>query len=415
MTLTPGIVWLASSDAEISRARTLLRSLTKQGVLDELGFLVLLGALSDRLYPAVNTVMTRARYLVFVPAIYRYIEDHRLAKHRAADGVSRDFQFALCRALLETDATARGIIGREIGRKVARPPSSIYWVALSELGIATSRMSEASYLERLSRGTTATVRLKDDDGIVHVDDEEVYWDREFPTARALRDSGEFPKGTSFDLTYYEAKRLRRCYEGLRPDAGTSLLSHLITRGLEQREAQVEFTYPWAIPGLPEDLHRVTQHARRLSLLARGALLQYHALLFEKKGSVDPGTEAAFMAWWNHARKDLAEWDLENFASLLCIARSRRFSDLAFLDEWREAISTKRSARVAYRDPAARECLRRREVDMRGPKARLRSAFHLRTWIEPERYEPNDFHALSFRHATGTQFARDIVDGLRKGQ
>jgi hypothetical protein len=71
MTLHGGIAWLSSSSAEIARARDVLKALKPGGVLDELGFLVLFGAFADRLYPATNTVMTRARYLVFVPAIYK--------------------------------------------------------------------------------------------------------------------------------------------------------------------------------------------------------------------------------------------------------------------------------------------------------------------------------------------------------
>src|SRR4051812_19588807 len=98
------IVWLASSSAEIARARTVLRSLSQPGVLDELGFLVLLGAFSDRLYPAINTIMTRPRYLVFLPAIFRYLEEKRVAKNRNADAISRQMQFELRNALVETDA-----------------------------------------------------------------------------------------------------------------------------------------------------------------------------------------------------------------------------------------------------------------------------------------------------------------------
>lgn len=65
------LTWLASSTAEIARARDILKSLQPTGVIDELGFLMLQGAFADRFYPAIVTPMTRARYLILVPAIYQ--------------------------------------------------------------------------------------------------------------------------------------------------------------------------------------------------------------------------------------------------------------------------------------------------------------------------------------------------------
>jgi hypothetical protein len=409
-----GIVWLASSDAEISRARTLLRSLTPQGVLDELGFLVLLGALSDRLYPAINTIMTRARYLVFVPAILRHIEERQLAKNRLADGVSRDFQARLCDALLATHPNERGIIGRDAGRSVARPPSNVYWNALADLGIASSRISEGAYLERLTRGHSTSGRHKDDDGLIHELGDDRFWDGTFPTKRALPDSGEFPKGTSFALTSAEARHLQRRYEARRPDGGTSLLTHLLAHGASSASARVEFAYPWDIPNLPSDLVPIVDHARRLSLFARGAQLQYHALLFLKKGSKDPGTNDAFEAWWRHAKSDLASWDLGEFARIPCATKALRLGDVAFFEDWLREVTSARSASSAYRSTEARARLVQREREVRNHKARLKGGFHLRTWIEPEFYDPGDFYALLYRHRTGTQFAIDITNGLRRG-
>jgi len=51
MTVPNGLSWLSSSSAEISRARAVLDSLHKEGVINELGFLMLNGAFADRLYP----------------------------------------------------------------------------------------------------------------------------------------------------------------------------------------------------------------------------------------------------------------------------------------------------------------------------------------------------------------------------
>ena len=141
MTVIGGVSWLSSSSAEIARARNVLKALTPGGVIDELGFLVLQGAFAEQFYPAVTTPMTRARYLIFVPAIYQYLERSGKAVGKDVDRLSRDLQFDLLQSVREED----GAIGKESGRQIVRPPSEIYWNALAVLGLATQRVSEASY------------------------------------------------------------------------------------------------------------------------------------------------------------------------------------------------------------------------------------------------------------------------------
>lgn len=415
MTTNSGVFWIGSSDAEIARARALLRTLSQPGVLDELGFLVLLGAFSDRLYPAINTIMTRARYMVFVPAIMRHIEEKRLARTRAADAVARDLQYQLCQALSATDPSDLGIIGRQAGRDIARPPSNVYWTAFAELGVATSRVSESTYYEQLSVGSRSGSHIADDDGNLHDMESDEFWDPEYRTPGVLKPDGSFPAGTSFRLTYQEARQLQERYERLRPDGGTSLLAHLITLGEKRAKVVADSPAPWDIPDLPAVLQRITEHARLLSLLARGAQLQYHALLFEKKRIADTGTLQAFEAWWARCRRDLAEWDLRDFQTLRFVATGQKAGDVTFLSEWRDAVCRGRTARSAYLDGEARDILKRRERDVRGPKGRLRSPFHLREWRAPDEYKPEDVFGLSFRHQTALRFAQDITDGLRSAR
>src|SRR3954464_2017785 len=97
--LRSGLAWLSSSSAEIARARSVLDALRSPGVIDELGFLMLNGAIADRLYPGVTTPMTRARYLVFIPAVYRHLERLSNVVGRDVDRMARDLQFDLGVAL----------------------------------------------------------------------------------------------------------------------------------------------------------------------------------------------------------------------------------------------------------------------------------------------------------------------------
>jgi hypothetical protein len=380
-------------------------------VLDELGFLVLLGAFSDRLYPAINTIMTRPRYLVFLPAIFRYLEAKRIAKNRNADAISRQMQFELRNALVETDSKDEGIIGLQSGRSLARVPSNIYWNALADLGIARERIPELSYLDRLSNKPTHGDLVKDDDGVVHSGDEDGFWDAAFHSDGVLGRNGEFAKGTSLSLTRVEAAQLRKRYQLLPHDGGDSLLSHLLDLGATSPDAEVEFPFPWDVPRPPAELRRVVEHARRLSLLARGAVIQYEALLFEAKRIPDPGTKDAFVAWWNKSHRVLVDWDLGDFATLPCVVRARG-GDVTFIKSWRDSIFSSTSASTAYSMPNSRDLLRAREWNMRGGKARLKSRYHLRTWKEPKSYDPAEIYGLRFRHPAATRFAIDITTGLR---
>ena len=86
--------------------------------------------------------MTRARYLILIPALYQWLEQSGKAIGKDVDRLSRDLHFDLLKALLQNESTA---IGKESGRNIVRTPSEIYWTALASLGLATQQISEASY------------------------------------------------------------------------------------------------------------------------------------------------------------------------------------------------------------------------------------------------------------------------------
>jgi len=68
------VTWLDFRADDLARARDFIRSLQEEGVIDELGFLALLGRFSDLLHPATTTLMRSARYFYFIAGIYRSLE-----------------------------------------------------------------------------------------------------------------------------------------------------------------------------------------------------------------------------------------------------------------------------------------------------------------------------------------------------
>jgi hypothetical protein len=404
----PALTWLSSSGAEITRARNVLKALTPGGVIDELGFLVLNGAFADRFYPAVTTPMTRARYFFFVPAIYQYLERSGKAVGRDVDRLARDLQYDL----LGRIQSEPGAIGKESGRALVRPPSEIYWSALGVLGLATQRVSLATYQRRLSDGAFTPRTVRDDDDSVHPEEVESLWGS--LRLSSILPGGTFPAKTTLRLSKPEAVILRDRYASLAPNGHRTLITHLVALAQERRLTGLEgIEQPWDIPALPERTARVVDHARRLSMFARGTTLQYYRMLIEKKGDEDAGADSAFVAWWEAAHEDLRTWDLQGFFGLLAEwdADRRPVHDRAFLGKWIARSVRARSGQEALRDADARQVVQEREDRVRPGKQRLRVRFQLDSWQPMRDYRAGHLYQLQYRHPVGVQFVEDIVGSL----
>lgn len=404
------LAWLSSSSAEIARARNVLKALSPGGVIDELGFLVLQGAFADYFYPGVTTPMTRARYLIFVPALYQHLERSGKAVGRDVDRLARDLQFSLLQSLLKTDPD--GAIGREKGRNVIRTPSDIYWSALATLGLATQKVSEASYQRRLSAGMFQPGILRDDDSVPHPAEEESLWDPSLRLSNLLSD-GAFPTGTSFRLRTKEAELLNQRYEALTARGHDCLIVRMVAmatrRGLSRLEG---LDHLWQIPGLERPSQVAAEHARLLSLFARGVTLQYHRMLIEKKKATDTGASEAFVAWWKAAKDDLARWDVDDFFGLIqrWEADRRPLHDRQFIREWRARCVSASSGQRALDDPEARTIIGQREDRVRPGKQRLRVKYQLDSFRVPPTYPIDVLYQLEYRHPVGRRFAEDIANG-----
>jgi hypothetical protein len=411
MTLRSGLAWLASSSADIARARGVLDALRKPGVIDELGFLMLNGAFAERLYPGVTTIMTRARYLVFVPAIYRHLEQSRKAVGKDANRIAGDLQFDL-RNALERNETS--FIGKEAGRNLIRTPATIYWSALGALGIATRRMSEASYQRQLSEGMFGLRVYKDDDDAAHDEESESLWTQALKLTHVLTE-GRFPDTTSFRLRKAEAVFLESRYGALTQDGHENLVTRMVSLGRQHGASALrDIEYPWSIPGCSPLTAAILDHARRLSLLARGATLQYYRMLIERRHDADPGVEDAFVTWWQQAMTDLASWDLPSFFRLMTMWEAGRgLKDREFITSWIERCQAVQTGRAALADQAARLIVSRREDVVRPGKQRLRVKHQLESWRLSDGFSTG-FYQMDYRHRVGRQIAMDIVEGLDGG-
>ena len=65
------LAWLDYSEADQRRAQEIVRMFSQPESRDELGLGQIRDALSDTLFPGTSVLLTRARYLLFVPWLYR--------------------------------------------------------------------------------------------------------------------------------------------------------------------------------------------------------------------------------------------------------------------------------------------------------------------------------------------------------
>jgi hypothetical protein len=328
-----------------------------------------------------------------------------------ADRIARDLQFELRNALEKNETS---FIGKESGRNLVRTPSAIYWSALGALGIATRRMSEASYQRQLSEGLFGPRFYKDDDDAAHDEEAESLWTPVLKLTHVMP-GGKFPDTTSFKLRKAEASLLESRYAALRPDGKETLVTRMILLGLQHGAGSLgDIQYPWSIPGCPLPMATVLDHAERLSLLARGATLQYYRMLIEKKRDDDPGVEDAFVDWWDQANPTLGSWDLQDFFRLMAKWEAGRgLKDREFITSWIERSQACRTGRAVLMDQGVRLIVSRREDYVRPGKQRLRSRHHLKSWKLPDGYSAG-FYQMDYRHGVGRQIAMDIVDGLERG-
>src|SRR5438067_1894150 len=134
-------------DIDESSRRTMLDFIGKfdgQETLDELGIGSVRDAFADYFFPGTSTVQTRARYFLFVPWIYRRLEEKKVL---SAEMVRRlkDAEFALLEAMRERVGEGERLIGRQSGYNLQRWPSSIYWAGLETWGIRKFPGSQEAY------------------------------------------------------------------------------------------------------------------------------------------------------------------------------------------------------------------------------------------------------------------------------
>src|SRR3954447_6101022 len=105
------LAWLDHDEAERRRMQEVIELFRERDTVDELGIGSVRDAFSNLLFPGTSVLHTRARYLLFVPWIYRRLERQQVSSAQIAVKARRD-EIRLIYSLIDGgEGEGSGVIG----------------------------------------------------------------------------------------------------------------------------------------------------------------------------------------------------------------------------------------------------------------------------------------------------------------
>jgi hypothetical protein len=372
--------WLDSDDDQRRRMLAVVELFKDEGTVDELGIGAIRDTIADVLFPGTSVLHTRARYLLFVPWLLRAAEG--MTSTAAAVAELRRLEIRLIQSLLDGGET-RGVIGRQAKERLKRTPSAAYWAAIRRFGIrAWDTTVEGHFRMALSAERARRAEPERDDVETASFRGATGLDPNLPAVPA-----DLFTGTSFRLSAIEADFLR---DHILATTDGSLLAWL----LAHRETTAG-DYIWLHPAcdrFPAGLRELIEHGRRFHAVTRGAALLYNLMLAERRESAELSDRyAGELAEWQQELPETAAlngWDLDGFWAVLRHHNPRiREMTRVFVTRWVERVS---QGVDVGEDDMLRELIRRRELQLKGGRARLVNASALDAWKGGSGLVPLDY-------------------------
>ena len=412
--MASSFTWLDYSEKERQKMLDILSALKEHETRDELGIGAVRDAFSDMFFPGTSTIQTRARYFLFVPWIYRSLEEKKVPSSKI-EKRARDEEVRLIYALLDSNDT-NGVIGKDAKKNLQRLPSSIYWQGLDAWGIRLSPYSISDY----HRSLDSFYRFGKDS--LHSYEEEIdgcerrrNWHPNLPLA-----PDDFPANASFNLTSEEACYLKERVLARWPN---TMLAYLVDSDMPSESVPFLWDHP-ICPDLPEQIREKIFHARNFSESINGAALLYNLMLAEKaKASglqIYEGMVSYFedelLIWADNIqsrRDELDRWDYKGrFWEIVSHQGARPTGrTLQFIKEWLQMALSPTQARKIAEDDYARKLIYERERQLKRNLARLDNPEALDKWSRDASQRMAG--QLRYRWRPAETIISDILLGLRR--
>jgi len=409
----------------------MLRALQGPGVVDELGVGVVRDSFSDKLFPGTSTIMTRAKYYLLTPYIFRNylredIKDHpnpRVYLEKAENNIIEQ----LYQQMVEADKNAelsegekkertQGILGSNTqrrGEELERKPSAIYWNGMRVWGIINTELSLSNLLSTISKSRKEL--------ITQMEDSESLFASNTQFSGKLLQLNEL--GTNWEedfkitLEEREADYLRnKILERLKG----SMLHELMTyknRSLKEvflsSKSFEEFAGRAPKDELPESLYLILRQASLFWKVMNGAHILYNIMIFESYGQ---GALNKFIPIWGQWVKEIHKgqneikevlladhlWRLGKQTNHTADKHTKRF-----IAKWIEAAKSPHT--LDHQNEELQKLVINQEIHKKGGRSRLLTKKDSKLMQEYEG-ERIGFDDLNYRFGT----IKMIVDDIHKG-
>jgi len=406
------LAWVDFSDKQRDEMMQLIQHFRESEALDELGLGHVRDGFSNYFFPGTSTLQTRAKYMLFVPWMYRQLEEERVPSHHIAERVRQE-QLALLDQLRKGEDTD-GVIGISAGHRIKQLPSSIYWSGLRSWGILRFDGSEHDYHAALSAYHQRLKRQQRMDGEARRDERLVRnWRDGIP-----KPPKGWPEKASIGLRREEAQYLQERIVDRHP---TSLLLWMVDHATPSQGLNGLWEHP-AVAGVPSELKQQIENSRCFSLLMYGANIVYNLLIaraYQQRlgtGGEDVDRFLQELGEWaddvSQQRHDLARW----FEQRGGMRDWRALRDgnvpsttIQFAREWIDLVLGASTPEYLSESADAERLVRRREDKVKGHRARLANPRALERWRAP-----GSAGRLDYRWRTVRRIVADIVTGLAGG-
>lgn len=367
--------WIDYSQKQKDEMLDLIHLFDEKETRDELGIGSIRDAFADMLFPGTGTVQTRARYFLFVPWLYLYLEQRKTPSNRVASEL-RKKEVELINTLADSEDND-GTIGIQSRARLKRLPSNIYWLGLAVLGIRLFPGSQDQYYHFFDAFHKKQKNLqKTDDGEIIIESCRVNWHPGIPPP-----PDDFIHKSSLSLLYNEARYLRERIISMVP---RSLMAFLADKGYHLESVD----FPWQHPKYTEfpPHNRVQlEHARNFSEVINGAALLYNLMLAEKQNSqelIERYNDS--MKQWARVIKNqigiLRNWNIDEFWKTVTSGRARiPYTTHAFVNAWLTIVLHQGHSDNLLKLESARSLISDRERMLKKGLARLVNQRALELW------------------------------------
>ena len=399
--MTFSISWLDFSEEERRRMIQVVSLFKQRDTRDELGFTQIRDGFAGLFFPGTTTIMTRARYFLFVPWMYRYFEQRKVPSSKIRGRV-RKFEIHLIKDLMKSGEEA-GVIGKRSGASLQRFPSSIYWNGLDTWGILKYRGYQFQYQRSLDGFYNRMRNQPQLESAEVVGDIPANWDNNLPKIPS-----NFPKGATFELTIEDAIYLK---ERLLLSSGDSLLAYMVDRCQPEEDVPFAWLHP-QLDEFPPDLQNKLSHARNFAETMQGAALLYNLMLAEKT-EIEEWIEE-YQEWIRDWYEEilmrenvLVHWDRGEFWNLTDSFGSVYYPTRRFVENWLDLLMENNRVNNPIDVDEFRRVVYDREVWLKKGRSRLVNPRQLELWGGAA-----GTGKLNFRWGIGNRIALDIQQGLQ---